>query len=94
MKRFLIEVSHSAEELECAQAVQYFLRTGSHFMTRTDWGCKDGVHKGWVVVEVDSKEEARRLVPPAFHSQIKIVGLNKFTIEEIDEYLRLYPGKK
>jgi hypothetical protein len=39
-------------------------------------------------VEVDSKEEARSILPPAYRSQAKIVELSKFTLEEIDEILR------
>jgi hypothetical protein len=88
MARFLIEVPHEEDPGECARAVQFFLRTGSHFMTRADWGCSDGVHKAYIIVEVDSKEEARNLVPRVFHSQANIVQLNKFTIEEIEEVLR------
>ncbi len=89
MKRFLIEVPHEAEVGACLRVVQTFLRTGSHFLTRADWGCKDGDHKAWIIVEVESKEVARSIVPPDFRSQAKIVGLNKFTLEEIDE-LMLY----
>jgi len=39
-------------------------------------------------VEVESKEEARSILPPVFRSQANIVKLNKFTIEEIDELSR------
>lgn len=94
MAKFLIQVPHEADPGECARAVQFFLRSGSHFMTRADWGCSDGVHKAFIVVEVDSKEEARSLVPQVFHSQAEIVGLNKFTMEEIDEVLRNHPTKE
>ena len=94
MARFLIEVPHDAEEMACARAVQFFLRTGSHFMTRADWGCSDGVHKAFIVVDVDSKDEALQLVPAIFRSQANIVGLNKFTMEEIDEVLHRHPGRK
>jgi hypothetical protein len=59
MARFLIEVPHEADPGECARAVQFFLRSGSHFMTRADWGCMDGVHKAFIVVEVDTKEEGQ-----------------------------------
>jgi hypothetical protein len=34
---------------------------------------------------VDNKEEARRVLPPAFRSQAKIVSLNRFSMEEIDD---------
>jgi hypothetical protein len=88
MAKFFIEVPHPAEEIACARVVEIFLKTGSHFLSNADWGCMDGDHKAWLTVEVDSKEEARRILPPAFRSQAKIVSLNKFTIEEIDDILR------
>ena len=88
MGRFLIEVPHEEETIACAKVVDIFLRTGSHFVTHTDWGCRDGEHKAWIIMEVDSKEEARRTLPPAFRSQAKIVSLNKFSMEEIDDILR------
>ena len=88
MARFLIEVPHEAEEKACARAIQIFLKTGSHYLTRADWGCLDGVHKAWIIVDVESKKEARAILPPVYRSQAEIVGLNKFTMEEIDEILR------
>ena len=86
--RFLIEVPHEDATVACARAVEVFLTTGSHFLSHADWGCKDGVHKAWMVVEVDSKDEARAIVPPVFREQTKIVKLNCFTMEEIDQILR------
>ena len=87
MARFLIEVPHEEETVACARVVEIFLKTGSHFVTHTDWGCMDGEHKAWLIVEVDSKEDARRILPPAFRSQARIVGLNKFSMEQIDHIL-------
>jgi len=88
MARFLIEVPHESTKLHCARVVDVFLKTGSHFLTNADWGCKDGDHKAWILVDVDSKDEARAIVPPAFRAQAKVVQLNAFTTEEIDDYLR------
>jgi hypothetical protein len=88
MPRFLIEVPHEAETVACAKVVQIFLATGSHFLTHADWGCKDGDHRAWIIVDVGSREEARSIVPPAFRAQAKIVGLNTFTMEQIDDILR------
>ncbi len=87
MGRFLIEVPHEPEALACARVVEVFLKTGSHFVTHTDWGCMDGEHYAWLIVEVDNKEEARRVLPPAFRPHARIVGLNKFTMEQIDEII-------
>ena len=94
MARFLIEVPHEAEPTACARAVKVFLETGSHFLTNADWGCLDGEHKAWIIVELDSKEEARALLPPAYRPEAKIVKLNKFTMEEIDEMIRHHQGQE
>ncbi|UCC83471.1 MAG: hypothetical protein JSW46_00625 [Gemmatimonadota bacterium] len=88
MARFLIEVTHGPEVDACTRAVEVFLRTGSHFLTRADWGCKDGVHKAWIVVELDSKSDALNLVPPDFRSQATVVQLNTFSLEQIEELRR------
>jgi len=88
MARFLIEVTHEGTMAACARAVEVFLRTGSHFLTHADWGCKDGEHKAWITVEVGSKEEARGIVPPSFRSQAKIVQLNEFTMNDMEDLLR------
>jgi hypothetical protein len=88
MARFLIEVPHEPERTACARAVEILLTTGSHFLTHADWGCKDGEHRAWIIVEVDSKEEARSILPPPLRSQAKIVQLNYFALEEIDTILR------
>jgi len=88
MTRFLVEVSHEATKVACARAVEVFLKTGSHFFTHAAWGCKDGEHKAWIMVEVDRREEARAIVPPAFRSQAKVVQLNAFSMEEIEDILR------
>ena len=87
MARFFLEVPHEPEKIACARAVQVFLNTGSHFLTHADWGCLDGQHYAWMVIDADSKEAARNILPPAFRSQARIVKLNYFVMEEIDEIL-------
>ena len=88
--KFLIEVAHEPTTVACAHAVEAFLKSGSHFLTHADWGCKDGEHKAWMMVDVDSREEARAIVPPAFRAQTKVVQLNGFSLGEIDDILRLH----
>lgn len=88
MARFLIEVPHEADIIGCAKVVEVFLSAGSHLLSQSDWGCRDGIHNAWIIVDVDSKEEALQIIPPAFRKEAKIVGLNKFTLEEIDALLK------
>jgi hypothetical protein len=88
MARFLIEVPHEEGAVACARTVELFLTTGSHFLSHADWGCKDGDHKAWMIVDVDSKDAALHIVPPALRRQAKVVRLNGFTMEEVQEILR------
>jgi hypothetical protein len=88
MTRFLIEIPHEEDTVACARVVQVFLGTGSHLLSNADWGCMDGVHVAWMIVDVDSKAEARSIIPPAFRADAKITALNKFTVEEVDGILK------
>jgi hypothetical protein len=85
MSRFLVEVPHEAGTAECLRAIEIFLRTGSHFLSKADWGCLDGDHSAWMIVDVDSKEEARAIVPSAYRAEARIVGLNSFTMAQVAE---------
>ena len=84
MPKFLIELHHEADAQACADIVQIFLSSGSHFLTHADWGCMDGAHTAWIIVEVDNKEQAQCILPAAFRSQARIIALNKFTKEQIE----------
>ena len=88
MPRFYIEIPHEAEKVACLRAVKVLQETGSHFLTHADYGCKDGDHAARIVVEVDSKNEALMIVPSAYRPKAKVVQLNSFSVEEIDELLR------
>jgi hypothetical protein len=90
MARFFIEVPHEAETIACARAVKTLLKTGSHFLTHADFGCKDGEHKAWIIVDVENKEAARAILPTDSRSLAKIVQLNKFSLEEIDKLLKYH----
>jgi hypothetical protein len=87
MSRFFIEIPHEEEKSACLRAVKVLQDTGSHFLTHADYGCMDGVHKAWIIVEVDSKNEAHMIVPRAYRDKAKIVKLNQFSVEEIDKLL-------
>ena len=94
MPRFLIDVPHEANQLACTRVVQVFLTNGSHFLANADWGCKDGVHHAWMVVEVDSKAEARAIVPPAFQAEATVVELNKFSTTDADGIVQRHTASR
>ena len=87
MAKYLVEVSHSPERISCLRSIQILLSTGNHFIVNADWGCHDGIHKAWFMMEVDTKEEAMRIIPPLFRKDTTITRLDKFSLREVEEML-------
>jgi hypothetical protein len=92
--RFLIEVEHEPTTAECNRTIAVFLRTGSHFLTHADWGCKDNVHKAWFTVEVDTKYEALSIVPAEYRAAARIVLLTRFSTEDLDRIPQRHGGNR
>jgi hypothetical protein len=92
MPTFLVEVKHEATKEGCDRAIRLFLETGFHFMTNADWGCEDGEHTAWFILDIDSKEDARNILPPEFRRSAKIVKLRKFSINDIQETMNIHNG--
>jgi len=87
MPRFLIEVPHEAGTVACAHAAWILLNTGSHYLTHADFGCKDGNHRAWIIVEADTKAEARNTLPVAYREAATVTGLNKFSVQELEDLM-------
>lgn len=87
MDKFLIEVPHEGDQASCARAVRDFFATGSHFVTNAEWGCKDGNHKAWLIIEAESKDEAMRILPAAYKVNATITKINKFTRKDMEDTL-------
>ena len=90
MEKYLIEVPHEASQEACVHAVKIFMQTGSHFLAKAEWGCYDGEHKAWLLVEVENKDQATQILPPALRSQAKIVKLHTFTRAEMDNIAEVH----
>ena len=88
MPKYLIEVAHESNSLACLHSMQIFMSSGSHFLTNADWGCSDGVHKAWFVLEATDKDQALFVVPQAYHKDTTITQINKFTIAEVEEMIK------
>ena len=90
MAKYLVEVFHSADKIECLRTIQIFLSSGSHFLTHADWGCLDGEHKAWFIIEVESKEEALQIVPSYYRNNTKIIKLSNFNLLEVESMLKYH----
>ena len=90
MEKFLIEVPHAGDKESCMRAIQTFLKSGSHFVTNAEWGCTDGEHKAWMIVEIENKAEAKRILPPHYRANAKITRISKFTRKQMEEAVSEY----
>jgi hypothetical protein len=80
---YMIEVQHPESREACLRALHALDQSGSHFVTHADFGCSDGVHCGWLTVDVEDRQTAQQIIPPEFRSATRVVELRKFTREEI-----------
>lgn len=94
MANFLIEVPHDEDKSACMKAIQIFVESGSHFLANADWGCSDNEHKAWLIVDVDTREQALQILPPLYRRQAKITKLFKVTREEVEEYRKEHKLKE
>jgi hypothetical protein len=92
MPKFLVEVPHGESKEACERAVAVFLATGSHFVVNADWGCADNVHKAWIIADLDSKQEAVNLLPPAFRKDATVVLLENYSPADAEEILKKHSG--
>ena len=76
MERYLIESPHAAED--CDKVINEIMLAG--YLHQFEWGCKDGVHSAWAIIEAENREHARQIVPWMVHDKARIVKLAKFEI--------------
>jgi hypothetical protein len=73
MDRFLIETPH--REQDCLKLIQLLHAQG--YLMQFDWGCLNGVHTDWAVIEAGNLAEARLVVPPLVRGQAHVVKVSK-----------------
>lgn len=84
MDRYMIETPH--REQDCLNLLQILHAQG--YLAHFDWGCMNGVHCGWAIVEADNEAEAKLMVPALVRGQARIVKVNKIgasTVAQLHE---------
>jgi len=92
MPRYMIELPHQDEFHTCSRALAAIEQGGSHFVTHAEWGCEQGVHVGWLVVELASMAEALQLVPPSLRTLARVIELHRITREDILTRIAAHEG--
>ena len=76
MDRYIVISTHTSED--CKMAVKQFRKYNAGFLTHFEWGCFDGDHTAYAIVEAENHENARMSVPPLFREKTKVVKLTYF----------------
>jgi hypothetical protein len=82
MERFLVESHHSTNG--CKLAVEQVLSMG--YLKNFDWGCEDGVHIGWAIIEAENAAQALGVVPAIIRDKARVVKLSKFEPEMVEKW--------
>ncbi len=77
MQRYLIETPHT--EKDCQMLIDQVYAMG--YLYHFDWGCPDGVHSGWAIIEAENEAQARLAVPSFIRSKARVVRLVKYSGE-------------
>ncbi len=75
MPNFLIEVSQESDAAAFKQIDDAVHISGSHFATHANWGRKDGICKGSMTAELDSRTAALAIIPPNMRSHARITKM-------------------
>ena len=76
MDRYLIESPHAPED--CHKAVKEIHAAG--YLHHFEWGCEDGVHTAWAILEAASLEHAQQIVPWMFRDKARFVRVVKYDV--------------
>ena len=83
MAHFMIEMTHTPDM--CLEALDEMAAKESGLLDQIWWGCMDGNHTGWAVVEACSKQEALDMIPINALEEVTITEVRKLTEEDIRE---------
>ncbi len=81
MERYLVISPHTVQD--CKQALKEVHAAG--YITHFDWGCMDGDHTGWVVLEAENAKQALMVVPTSQRHTARAVKLAKFSPADVEK---------
>lgn len=74
MDRYIVISPHTYEE--CQAVVDQVMYAG--FATHANFGCMDGEHTAWTILDADSHDQALLLVPPLMRPNARSIKLMHF----------------
>ena len=88
MARYMIQTWHDETHTDCGRFKQSLLQAGAHFLANAEWGCRDGNHTAWLIIEAKDDKDARLIVPPVMRQSAVITRLSRFDFDELFAFNR------
>ena len=83
---YLIVVTHDAAD--CLRLLDDWARDHKRLLAKAKWGCSEGVHTGWVVVEATSEQAAMAMIPASSREYARAVMVE--TMDKPDRLQRVH----
>ena len=84
MSRYLITSQH--DPAECLRALDEELAKGSGVLDKFFYGCKEGDHTGYAIVETKSLSDALAMVPDFLQESACVTRVDRFTPADIKAF--------
>ena len=83
-EKFLIMSPHTKES--CLADLDAVLAETPQLLDSIEWGCMSGDHTGYLIVQAESEDAARQMLPTSLRKDAKIIRLNQFTADQIRSF--------
>lgn len=81
MARYMIAISQPADAY--LHTLDLMRKESPALLEQVYWGFMDGDFSGWLLVESDSEEEARHMLPVGLQSEAHIAEVHRYPPSEI-----------
>lgn len=84
MLRYIVESPHTKEE--CLRALDEILAKSSETLNKFEWGCAEGIHTGYALIEAENEAKVRGMLPSFLSEKARVINVAKFTPEQIKSF--------
>ncbi len=81
MDHYLVIAPHQPED--CVDVLDDLNMKNRELLKKIEWGCTDGDHTGYLLVDASSKDAAIKKLPEKEQSKAKAIKMAKFTPQQI-----------
>ena len=83
MARYHVESRHTKRD-----CMSDFDELAEHpmLLRKFEWACPNGLHMGWAMLEADSEDEVRRMLPAGLREKARITEVCRVTPSEVKSW--------